>query len=256
MTDLPVTDACQATGPARLALLPGAPAQLAGPRLPDEAAAAAYPLVLGTRDGVLALWRPQGRETPLYVDFSGGRMGYRLSAERARHERLVRAAGRLPDEGGLLVDATAGLGRDAALLAAAGWQVVMLERHPVLHALLADGLARAPLLAGRLTLVQADSCAWLAQSSEAPTVVYLDPMFPARDKSAAVKKELVWLQWLTDATPDETEEAALLAAALATASKRVVVKRPLRAAPLAGRAPSHAHSGKTVRFDVYGVLPA
>lgn len=250
-----------ATAAATLALLPGAPASVVGPQLPDEAAASDYALVLGRRDvggpaPVLALWRPQRRETPLYVDFSGGRMGYRLSAERARHERLVRAAGRVPEEGGLLVDATAGLGRDAALLAAAGWQVLMLERHPVLHALLADGLKRAPALAGALTLVQADSAEWLGTSVPGPEVVYLDPMFPARDKSAAVKKELVWLQWLTESVPDEQEEAVLLAAALGAARKRVVVKRPVRAAPLAGRAPSHAHAGKTVRFDVYGASSA
>jgi len=79
-------------------------------------------------------------------------------------------------------------------------------------------------------------------------VVYLDPMFPARRKSARVKKELQILQMLAvNSTPHEQ----LLEAALASAGNRVVVKRPRKAPPLTSRSPSHSLSGKTIRFDVY-----
>ena len=263
------------------ALLPDAPADLPGERVVSEAAAVAagFALVMGYRNGMLSLWRPEGRETPLTVDFGTGRMGYRLAAERARHERLVRAAGKLskpdsdsgpPDsqvagqqsapavQKGLLVDATAGLGRDAALLARAGWQLILLERQPLLHALLVDALQRDPDMARRMQPLRVDSVEWLhARLHSAlprPEVVCLDPMFPEREKSAAIKKDLAWLQQLCDVAPEE-DESALLGAARALAGKRVVVKRPLRAPPLAGVSPSHALPGKTVRFDVYLTQP-
>ena len=80
--------------------------------------------------------------------------------------------------------------------------------------------------------------------------VYLDPMFPARGKSAAVKQDLQWLQRLCP-YPDDDEERGLLDLALSLAARKVVIKRPRRAPPLAGRAPHHVLEGKTVRFDVY-----
>jgi 16S rRNA (guanine1516-N2)-methyltransferase len=219
----------------------------------DEAAAvqANADLLLGMRDGHLSLWRPQGHESPISVDFDGGQLGYRLAADRVRHERLVRAAGKISNNG-LLIDATAGLGRDAALLARAGWQVTMLERQPVLQALLADGLARTQELAERMSLVAADSVQWLLEHTQVAEVVYLDPMFPERDKSAAIKKDLLWLQWLSASEGvDDAAETQLLDAALAAARRRVVVKRPLRAPFLGGRESASSLTGKTVRFDIY-----
>ena len=234
-----------------LGLLPDAPPGLPGVPVPSDAAAqaAGCELVLGHRDGALSLWHPGGPETPLFVNFEGGKTGYRVAADRVRHEKLVRAVGNRPERG-IVVDATAGLGRDAAVLAAAGWQVVLLERQPVLHAMLADGLRRAGTLAQRMTLFGGDSREWLVANAGAAQVVYLDPMFPEREKSAAIKKDLAWLQQLSH-IEDNAGEAGLLSAALAAAGKRVVVKRPLRAPQLPGRKPSHQLAGKTVRFDVY-----
>lgn len=234
-----------------IAVLADAP-EIGLPRVADEHAArqAGAELVLGYRDGRLSLWRPAGDETPLCVDFDSGALGYRLAAERVRHERLVRAVGKIQDNGELL-DATAGLGRDAALLAQAGWQVTMLERQPVLQALLADGLARAEAVP-HLRLQRAHSTEWLAQHPHSVEVVYLDPMFPHRDKSAAVRKELLWLQWLCG-MDDDAALGDLLDAALGAARRRVVVKRPLRAPALPGRAPASSLAGKTVRFDLYPV---
>lgn len=236
----------------KLATLPCAP-QVGALSVADEAAAvqANAELLLGMRDGHLSLWRPQGHESPISVDFDGGQLGYRLAADRVRHERLVRAAGKISNNG-LLIDATAGLGRDAALLARAGWQVTMLERQPVLQALLADGLARTQELAEQMSLVAADSVQWLLEHAQVAEVVYLDPMFPERDKSAAIKKDLLWLQWLSASQgADDAAEKQLLEAALLAARRRVVVKRPLRAPCLGGREPASSLTGKTVRFDIY-----
>ncbi len=236
--------------------LPGAPVVAGGEPVAtaDEARERGFALVLGPagEDGALSLWDPAARATPLKVDFLGGRQGYRLAAERARHERLIKALGKPRDGIDRVLDLTAGLGRDAALMAAAGFPVTLMERQPVLHALLADGLARAAGtdLAARLTLLPAGEASLAALPTGPWHAVYLDPMFPTRAKSAAVKQDLQWLQILC-AYPDAEEEAALLALARARNTHRVVVKRPRKAPPLAGVAPHHGHEGKTVRFDVY-----
>lgn len=243
-----------------IGLLPDVPPGLPGVkvRTPEEAQARQLPLVLGWFDGRLALKASHGREAPLAVEFSSGRQGYRLAADRVRHERLVKALGGMPPEALEVVDATGGLGRDALVMAQAGFHVTLVERSPILHAMLADGISRLhrtdTALAARLVLVQADSREWLAQASPV-YAVYLDPMFPARQKSAAVRKDLLWLQQLEQA-PDAAEEACLLDAARQVAGKRVVVKRPLRAPPLAGRAPSWQLDGKAVRFDIYSATDA
>lgn len=234
----------------KIACLPNTP-EVGGVSVRDESEAVAKgcDLILGYRQQRLCVWHPSGHESPVSVDFGHGALGYRLAADRVRHERIVRAVGKCPEQG-CLVDATAGLGRDSALLAAAGWQVIMLERQPVLQALLSDGLSRAGDFATRMTLEAVDSRDWLIAHPDEVDVVYLDPMFPQRSKSAAIKKELLWLQHLCAVDSCEDEQS-LLAAAQVCARRRVVVKRPLRAPPLAGIAPASALAGKTVRFDIY-----
>ncbi|WP_286827024.1 class I SAM-dependent methyltransferase [Alcanivorax sp. UBA3183] len=234
-----------------LGLLPGCPDGLPGTPVEeaDRAVELALPLVLGWHEERLSLWRPQGRETPLSVSFNDGKQGYRLTAERVRHERLIKALGKPREETFTVLDATAGLGRDAALIAMAGFPVLLAERSPILHAMLADGLRRAPaeLAAAMQLLPCADAGAHTLPPLHA---VYLDPMFPSRDKRAAVKKDLQWLQQLA-AYPDQNEEAALLEWALGLDPHRVVVKRPGKAEPLAKRSPHHQIAGKAIRFDVY-----
>jgi len=86
------------------------------------------------------------------------------------------------------------------------------------------------------------------QQQPAVDVVYLDPMFPPRDKSALVKKEM---RAFHDVVGSDDDADALLAPALKLAQKRVVVKRPGYAGFLAGVAPTMAVTGKNNRFDVY-----
>ncbi|HLR17647.1 MAG TPA: class I SAM-dependent methyltransferase [Alcanivoracaceae bacterium] len=217
----------------------------------EEALAQGISLVLGYHEERLSLWAPGGNETPLFVDFFAGPLGYRLAAGRAQHERLVRALGKLPPHS-RVVDATAGLGRDSAILAAAGLQVTMIEAQPVVQLLLADGLQRLQAATHEfaLTLLKGNAEEVLQTLTFQPEVVYLDPMFPERRKSAAIKKDLAWLQHLAPIASAE-EESALLAIARATASHKVIVKRPRKAPYLGGMAPSSQLNGKAVRFDVY-----
>ncbi|MDF1819932.1 MAG: class I SAM-dependent methyltransferase [Alcanivoracaceae bacterium] len=240
--------------PVRVAALPGCGVSGAL-AVADEAAArrAGCTLLLCRVDGALSLRNLDSDWLPLSLTFDAGALGWRLAHERVRHERLVKALGGMPTSGATVLDATAGLGRDALVMARAGYRVQMVERSPVLAALLRDALARLgvqqPELAARLSLVEGDALA-LLDAGDSAAVVYLDPMFPGRSKAAAVKKDLQLLQLLLAHEP-ESDELALLDAARARARKRVVVKRPAKAPALAGQAPNHSVAGKAVRFDVY-----
>lgn len=177
----------------------------------------------------------------------------RLRPDRLGRELLVRAARVRGVAAPTAVDATAGLGEDSLLLAAAGFTVTMYEKDPVIAALLQDALDRAanePQLSAiveRMTLVKGDSVAALRAMGAAPDVVFLDPMFPERTKSAAVKKKFQLLHRLERPCEDERE---LLDAALAAGPRKVVIKRPPKGPCLAGVRPSHAVAGKAVRYDV------
>lgn len=190
----------------------------------------------------------------LVADFA--RMIPRLRPDRLRRELLVRAARVKGAAAPTALDATAGLGEDALLLAAAGFHVRLYERDATIAALLADGLKRAravPELSevvARMELVEADSVEAMramAAARESCEVVFLDPMFPAKRKSAAVKKKLQLIQGLE--RPCEDEES-LLAAARAVASRKVVAKRPVKGPALAGCEPSYTLAGKAIRYDV------
>ena len=152
----------------------------------------------------------------------------------------------------IVVDATAGLGEDSFLLAAAGCRVLLFEYDPVIFALLSDALERAKRdpetapIVSRMTLFPGDSIPALPTLTPHPDVVLLDPMFPERTKSALVKKKFQLLHQLE--RPCENERA-LFDAALAAHPKRIVIKRPAKGPYLAGVKPSYSLSGSAVRFD-------
>lgn len=185
------------------------------------------------------------------------RMVPRLRAGNLSRELVVRAA-RIRGAAGPLtaVDATAGMGEDSLLLAAAGFSVTLFERDPVICALLGDALARAaadPALAeavSRMELRGEDSVAAMPALGFSPDVVLLDPMFPERRKSAAVKKKLQLIQRLERPCDDER---GLMAAARTAGPRRVIVKRPAKGPWLAGEKPSYTIAGKAIRYDCYAL---
>ena len=192
---------------------------------------------------------------PLRVDFIEGALAHRRQYGGGSGQMIAKAVGIQPGVRPTVLDATAGLGRDAFVLACLDCHVQMIERNPIVAALLADGLRRARLdvhVAGivqRMPLLVGDAIelmsAWTAQ---APQVIHLDPMFPSRDKSALVKKEMRLFKPLVGADDDAP---ALLAAALALATHRVVVKRPRKAPEIVGAAPTYSLQGKSSRYDIY-----
>ncbi|MCC5857282.1 MAG: class I SAM-dependent methyltransferase [Ectothiorhodospiraceae bacterium] len=180
----------------------------------------------------------------------------RLHQASAAGEGLIRAVGARRGQRPTVLDATAGLGRDAALLARRGCPVLMVERSPVLAAMLADALRRTAAepegaeLARHLKLHCGEAVSVMAglTDTDRPDVVCLDPMYPDTGKTAKSRKEMQLLQALLGPDPDPP---GLLAAALDTARHRVVVKRPRKAPALPGPEPSHRIVGSSTRFDVY-----
>ena len=193
----------------------------------------------------------------LVCDFVGGAVNHRLRFGGGRGQDLARAAGLKPGVNPHIIDATAGLGRDAFLLASLGAKVTLIERSPFMYHLLKEGMDRARDTGGmtsdviaRMRLIKGDSIALLP--GLAPEIIIVDPMHPTRQKSALVKAEMRQIREIVGVDEDQYE---LMRVALATASKRVVLKWPAKAAPMAGLLPcSHQIIGKSTRYDVF-MLP-
>jgi 16S rRNA (guanine1516-N2)-methyltransferase len=194
------------------------------------------------------------------ADFFGPTVSYRLRNGGGFGQMIAKAVGA---KGQLLriIDATAGLGTDALVLASLGCEVRLLERQPAVRALLSDGIKQATRFAAnkderlmetlsRMELLHEPTLDELSEkdSWEPADVIYLDPMFPKKSKQARVKKEMQVLQALVG---EDDDADRLLERALQCTPKRVVVKRPRVAPYLAGKTPSHSLLGKSNRFDVY-----
>ncbi|WPC74075.1 class I SAM-dependent methyltransferase [Vibrio porteresiae] len=199
----------------------------------------------------------------IYVDWVTGAVAHRRKFGGGKGQAIAKAAGLNKGAMPTVLDGTAGLGRDAFVLASLGCKVQLVERHPVVAALLDDGLQRAkqdPEIGAwvqeRVNLIHASSHDALHQLAQDPNfarpdVVYLDPMYPhpeGKKKSALVKKEMRVFQSLVGADNDAD---GLLEPALALATKRVVVKRPDYAEWLNQHKPTMAIETKKNRFDVY-----
>lgn len=192
------------------------------------------------------------------IDFVGGELAHRQRYGGGRKQVLAKAVGikqgrPLPT----IVDATAGLAKDAFVLASLGCKVQMLEQSPIVAALIENALERArtypefqPINTTGFSLQLGNSIDLLTEiaKAEPPDTVYLDPMYPGRSKTAAVKKNMQVLQRLLG---HSAEQNALLQAARSCALKRVVVKRPKGAEFYTDAKPSMSISSRKTRYDIY-----
>lgn len=195
-------------------------------------------------------------EQVLMGNFS--RMLSRVKESNLHGELLVKAAKiKNPGHNLTAVDATAGLGDDSLLLAAAGFSVKMYERNPVIFELLCDTLRRAAQIpelteiVSRMEVFNTDSIGAIKELEESPDIILLDPMFPQRQKSSLVKKKLQMIQKLEIPCTDEEE---LFDVAVNTGAKKLIIKRPPKGPYLAGIKPDYSVKGKAVRFDC--IVPA
>lgn len=214
--------------------------------------------------GLQAIEKPL--PAPVRVDFASDALRWRMAQGGGGGEAVVKACGIKPVAAGAqrlrVLDATAGWGRDSWLLAHVGAEVQSCERSPIVQALLRDGLARAAATAQtaetavRIQLHEGSAQDVLLRlrdlpAAERPETVYLDPMFPHRDKSALVKLDMRLFRQVVGSDDDADE---LLALARQVATRRIVVKRPRHAPDLAGVAPHQRMEGQSNRFDLYAPL--
>ena len=193
-------------------------------------------------------------QSKLKCDFVQGAVNHRLLFGGGRGQDLPKAVGMKGGQSPSIIDATAGLGRDAFLLASLGSQVTLIERSDIIHALLADGIDAAHKAGGRhkeiserMTLIHGDSISLLPQMRA--DVVVIDPMHPPRQKSALVKGEMRAIRAIVGVDDDQR---SLIKTALAMASKRVVLDLSAGRASFYGFGQaSHQISGKPIRYEVF-----
>jgi 16S rRNA (guanine1516-N2)-methyltransferase len=212
----------------------------------------------GYKGSVLALHSAESKQRAVLplsvsVDFSDPKFNYRTKSA-VKQQNIVKAIGAKGALRPTVLDGTAGLGKDAFLLASLGCEVLLLERSKIVHALLQDGLFRArnsneelTTVSGRMELLCTDFMEFTTSEREFD-VVYLDPMFPERRKSAKVKKDMALLQKLLG---HESDNAQLLEHARKIAKKRVVVKRAKLSPHLGSEKPDIEFKGSSSRYDVY-----
>jgi 16S rRNA (guanine1516-N2)-methyltransferase len=212
-----------------------------------------WPLEI-TNNG-LVLHDPHHRLQALHIDYLSGRMRHRQS-HSTQPERLAQAV-RLKNKPTLSIwDLTAGLGMDGYRLASLGHDVTLIEQHPLLACIVEEALQRANTQSNKplhIACHHQSAQNWCQQThTTLPDVIILDPMFPARKKSAAVSEQAKWLQHLVGHDAHQTQQdLALLRLALQYAKHRVVVKRPAHAPPLSDITPSSVLPGKRIRYDMY-----
>lgn len=198
----------------------------------------------------------KGAPGALFVDFLAGKNAFRSQEHNLKTEMLYRAVQIKHHPQLTIIDATAGLGRDAFLLARLGHTVTLIERSPIVSALLSDGLARLKLAMPEIlmNLIQLDAVDYLQQlpTTAYPDIIYLDPMFPPRTKSALVKKDMQLLQQLVG---HGGNNEALFSKAQKIAKHRVIVKRPRLSPHLGNHLPTYSLEGKASRFDIYQTPP-
>ena len=190
----------------------------------------------------------------LRVDFVNGPVAHRLRFGGGRGQDIAKAMGLRAGKTPLIIDATAGLGRDSFLLASLGAKVTMIERSEKMHALLADGMKRAAQEGGayrdiieRMTLLKGDAKDLLPEL--AGEAILIDPMHPPRKSSALVRQEL---RQVREIVGTDEDAADLVRLALQYATKRVALKWPAKADPIEGIKPcTHQIRGKTTRYDVF-----
>ena len=204
---------------------------------------------------ILKISQAEQLNSAVWVDFSSGKTAYRQKHQGKGKLPISRACGIKNNHRPSIIDATAGLGQDAFILAGLECQVICMEQNPYLSMLLADGFKRAKAaepwvekIVGRMELQQGQAEELLIKQSA--DVIYLDPMYPHQEnkKTAKVKKGM---QLFRTFPGTKSDEKALLKVAINSAKERVVVKRPDWASSIEGFQPSHQVPGKNHRYDIY-----
>ncbi len=221
-----------------------------------------YDLQLLFHDDQIELYDRQ-LNTTIAIDFLSGALAHRHQFGGGRGQAIAKAVGLKSGITPSILDTTAGLAGDAFVLATLGCPVTMIERSAIIFTLIENAIERAslnekfePILKQGFNIIHRDASDYIKEqiSTKAtpPDVIYIDPMYPHRKKSALVKKDMQILQRLHGAD-DNTDTIALLENALLFAKKRVVVKRPVQAETLSEKKPNTCIKSKKTRYDIYSI---
>ena len=219
-----------------------------------------YDLQLLFHDDLVELFDRQ-LNTTISIDFLKGSLAHRQQFGGGRGQAISKAMGLKSGITPSILDTTAGLAGDAFVLATLGCPVTLIERSPIIFSLIENALERASLSDKFQTILQqgfhilnCDANDYIVKqistSAKAPDVIYIDPMYPDRKKSALVKKDMQILQRL-HVNDDNTSE--LLDNALKYARKRVVIKRPIHAETISKKVPNTCIKSKKTRYDIYTI---
>lgn len=203
-------------------------------------------LTLSLKDGVL--FAHDENQQHIHVDFLHGKIAYR-AAQHIGGEYLIKACRLKSQKHVRVLDATCGMGRDSFILYQDGFEVLATEQNPLTHALLTDGLQRYFAATGHMPFQLYLQTAEKIMAEQSFDVIYLDPMFPEKTKSAKSKKDMQLFHLIHQNAEDNAMD--LLNLALEADCQRVVIKRPLRAKPLIARKPTFEIAGKSCRFESY-----
>ena len=209
-------------------------------------------------DDLIELYDTQ-LNTAISVDFIHGQLAHRHQFGGGRGQAIARAVGLKSGITPSILDVTAGLAGDAFVLATLGCPMTMLERSPILTCLIENAIERAELsntfqaiLKQGFSIINDDANDYMNEqmslNNAPPDVIYIDPMYPERKKSALVKKDMQILQRLHG---EDENAGQLLNNALKFAKKRVVVKRPVQAEKINEKTPNTCIKSKKTRYDIY-----
>ncbi|WAI11761.1 MAG: class I SAM-dependent methyltransferase [Buchnera aphidicola (Macrosiphum albifrons)] len=199
--------------------------------------------------------RENVNQKSIKVDFTSKKNNYRCFHFKKKNEVLFKVAGIKNSYFPSILDATAGLGNDSFIFSFLGCQVLMIERHPIVAALLKDGLQRGyqdkkigHWLKKRLHLVINDSSNMLEMPISRPDIIYLDPMYPSHNKKSLPKKNMQLIRKLIGYNYDSE---ILLNISRKLAKNRIIVKRPYYAKPLSKDKVNFTITTTKHRFDIY-----
>ncbi len=187
------------------------------------------------------------------IDFNLNKINYQKRKATMGSEMISRALG--AGRAGLrILDISAGLAIDAVFLAQLGYKVTALERNPLVYLALEHALNHCEgEFKNQLKFIYTSATDFLAVTPPEFDVIYFDPMFPEKVKSALPRQEMVFFKNLVG---DDADASDVLDQCIRFKGiNRVVVKRPIKAVVL-GLKPHSEVSGKLIRFDIYGVKNA
>jgi 16S rRNA (guanine1516-N2)-methyltransferase len=219
-----------------------------------------YNLQLLFHDDIIELFDTQ-LKTSISIDFLKGTLAHRQQFGGGRGQAIAKAIGLKSGITPTVLDTTAGLAGDAFVLASLGCPITLIESSSILFSLLENALERATLNDGFKQIAQQGFIIINCNANDyifeqrtnnktPPDVIYIDPMYPERKKSALVKKDMQILQRLHG---EQDDASTLLDNALLFAKKRVVVKRPTHAKTLNEKKPNTCIKSKKTRYDIYTI---